>query len=115
MTSLIFKSLTVIFISFFLSSCVGFLAGPGGVTCSAGDINTGGGNEAGAMSDAMRNRCTGNARPERVNSCCFKSMLFFTRSCSLRSSLPEGGDCVCVLPNPYPYPPTLVPGLACDT
>lgn len=91
-----------------LSSCAAWLITPNGMKCAGGDTSIGGGNEAGAMADAIRDNCQRPMRTTPVRACCYK-LLFVTQSCPLAGGyLPRGAQCYCV--NPF----TVNYGLACD-
>lgn len=105
----LFTSVTLVTAAFLLSACVGFLATPRGLKCGAGDVNTGGNNEAGGMSDAMRKACLGDIHSEPVDQCCYKVLFVITQSCELRWSVPAGRPCMCFYENGMP----MAQGLAC--
>ena len=86
------------------SGCTGMLMGPGGVICKAGDLSIGGdGREVQGSSGALNAACTNSPVGRPANACCYKAMIFITRSCPLANAAPEGGSCWCPAMNPYGY------------
>lgn len=104
------------FCSTFLTGCVGYVYGPGGVNCKAVDASVGGdGDEVAASAKAVSKNCTNAGQRERVpaRSCCYKPNIFMTRTCTLRNGRwPEGSPCTCYFQTPYGM--TAIGGVACD-
>ena len=93
------KFMSAIVFSILLTGCVGFLYGPGGVSCKAVDVNIGGGTEAAGNAEAWRKNCLNDPRRERAQSCCYKMAIFISRSCPLVYDLRVGQSCYCQFPN----------------
>lgn len=106
--------LVICFLPFFLEGCVGYVFGPGGVSCKAVDASIGGdGTEVAAGAKAVSKNCTNSGHREPARSCCYKPNIFMTRTCTLRNgSWPEGSPCTCYIPTRYGM--VAAGGVACD-